>query len=117
VIQPVFTRGMARTGLALGVGAHLLLMVSGCLIPFTAGVSVILMLPCLIGWPTATLLGWRGVKVLDKSDPARVWAYGALFSGGAGLVLLCATLGMLLLSILTGVAIAELDPGFGRPHH
>lgn len=115
--QPVFTRGMARTGLVLGVGAHLLLLVSGCLIPFTAGVSVISMLPCLIGWPAAALLGWRGTKALDKSDPARQWAIGALISGGAGLALLCATLGMLLLSILTGVAIAELDPGFGRAHH
>ena len=115
---PIFTRGLARTGLVIGLGAHGLLFVGGCLIPFTAGVSVILMIPSLIGWPVAALIGWRGVKALPVGDPARVWAQAALFVGGSGLVLLGGTLGVLLLSILTGVAIAELDPGLLRgPHH
>lgn len=115
---PIFTRGLARTGALIGLAGFGLLLVGGCLIPFTAGVSVIVMIPSLVSWPAAALIGWRGIKALPVGDPARPWAQASLFVGGAGLVLVVGTLGLLLVSILTGVAIAELAPGLvGSPHH
>lgn len=113
---PIITRGLVRAGLFAGMGSFAIMMVGGCLIPFTAGVSSVLMLPALLGWPFAVLVGWRGIKALPVGDPVRPWAQASLVVGGAGLVLVGFTLGILLLSILAGVAIAELTPGGFHPH-
>ncbi len=44
------------------------------------------------------------------------WALAALGSGGAGLALVGVTLGLLLVSILTGAVLGTLHPEWFRPH-
>lgn len=107
-----------RVGTFVGLAAHGLLLVGGCLVPFTAGVSVLIMIPSLLGWPVAAVLGWRGMRSLAKDDPARSWAQAALGLGGTGLALVTATLIMMVFVIGTGVVIGEFFPGLvGYPHH
>lgn len=111
-------RGLVRIGMLVGIASHALLLVGGCLIPFTVGVSSVLMIPSLIGWPFAALVGWRGTRALAKDDPACPWAQAALGTGVAGLVLLLVVGGLLTLSIGTGVVIGEFFPELvTRPHH
>jgi hypothetical protein len=111
----VVTRGLVRSAALVGVGGFLLLMVGGCLIPFTAGVSVLLMVPCLAAWPYAALVGWRGHRTLPADDPERPWALAALASGSTGLGLVGMTLVLLAASILGGVVLGTLHPEWFRP--
>ncbi len=111
-------RGLVRVGMLVGIAAHALLLFGGCLIPFTAGVSAVLMIPSLVAWPVAALIGWRGTRALAKDDPAYPWAQGALGTGASGLVLVLGVGVSMTLVIGTGVVIGEFFPGLvGYPRH
>jgi hypothetical protein len=101
----------------VGVIGVVLFLLLGCLIPFTAGVSVVLMPVGVLGWLYALSAGWSARRVLDKKDPARTWADGAYAIGVGGVGLITVTLGLLLVSILAGVVLSQVAPEWFRPHH
>lgn len=105
------SRTFARSGVVVGVLANALLLVAGCLIPFTGGVTTVVMPLSVLGWFYALFAGWRGRKTLDAADPARRWADVSFFLGAAGAALVAFTLVMLLGSILIGVIAAAMMPG------
>lgn len=111
-------RGLVRIGMLVGLVSHALVLFGGCLIPFTVGVSGVLMIPSLVGWPIAAFLGWRGLRTLAQDDPARPWAQTAFGAGVVGLGLVLVVLVMMTFVIGTGVVIGEFFPQLvGYPRH
>ena len=110
-------RGLVRIGMLVGLVSHALVLFGGCLIPFTVGVSAVLMIPSLVGWPIAAVLGWRGLRTLAQDDPARPWAQAAFGTGALGLGLVLVVLVMMTFVIGTGVVIGEYFPDLVRHPH
>ncbi len=104
-------RAIARSGVIVGVLSNALFFLAGCLLPFTGGITTIVMPVSVLGWFYALFAGWRGRKTLDAADPARRWADFSFFLGAAGASLVAFTLVMLLGSILMGVIAAAMMPG------
>ncbi len=109
-------RAFARSGVIVGVLSNVLFLLAGCLLPFTGGITTIVMPVSVLGWFYSLFAGWRGRKTLDAGDPARRWADVSFFLGAAGAALVAFTLVLSVGSILMGVIAAAMMPG-GRHLH